>query len=302
MNQVHEAIRAATEYLLTLQADDGHWEEYDLPVGRSDAWVTAYVGLALHAAGPGAAGAAAIASSGRAAAWLIESRPYAAGWGYNGRTGPDADSTAHAIALIRSAGFHPHRRDETWLLHRWQADGGFATYQGPGAWGAPHVDITPACYRALADPDRTRLRPEVVAYLHRHRLADGAWPAYWWRTHFYSTYACLALLRELDAGAAGRPAPMTRDHLRAIDSAFELALAAGIAALEPGRAALAHSLVEVLLRHQAPRGGWPGAKNLRVTDPACDRPWVQPMGVLYRDHSGLITTATALAVLARLPE
>ena len=103
-DKIDSAIDASTTYLLNQQAADGHWEDYSLPVGPSDAWVTAYVGLALGHVTPHTGAAAAPSAAKRAARWLVTNRPYAAGWGYNGRTRPDADSTAHVIALLQATG------------------------------------------------------------------------------------------------------------------------------------------------------------------------------------------------------
>ncbi|MFZ2489731.1 MAG: hypothetical protein WAZ19_16615, partial [Anaerolineae bacterium] len=49
-----ESLARGVAYLLATQEPDGHWWDFWLPVGASDAWVTAYTALALldAAAGP----------------------------------------------------------------------------------------------------------------------------------------------------------------------------------------------------------------------------------------------------------
>src|SRR3712207_6308155 len=156
---MRDAITAAIDYLLLRQATDGHWEDFDLPTGRSDAWVTAYVGLVLaHAAPdwPEAGGA-----TRRAASWLARTRPYPVGWGYNASTGPDADSTSYALLLLRAAGLAARDDDEKWLLSLWRPGEGFATYPGPEGWAHAHPDVTPVGYCALSPASRVRLRGEV---------------------------------------------------------------------------------------------------------------------------------------------
>ena len=298
-DKIDSAIGASTTYLLNHQAADGHWEDYSLPVGPSDAWVTAYVGLALSHVTPHTGAAAAPSAAKRAARWLVTNRPYAAGWGYNGRTGPDADSTAHVIALLQAIGTSAEERDSAWLLRRWQPDGGFATFEGPQAWGQAHADVTPICYRVLSRHHQAELETNLIGFLTRMRRDDGSWPSYWWRTGFYGTYACLALIRDLEF----EPNPSLRlsamKEINSISSAFDLAFAAGIASLQ-GDDSLCLSLVKELLRHQNTDGSWAGGNELRVTEADCSCPWEDPRGKLYRDLKGLISTATCLSILSKL--
>ncbi len=44
------ALRAGVDYIARAQHQAGCWTDFWVPVGSSDAWVSAYVGLALHAA------------------------------------------------------------------------------------------------------------------------------------------------------------------------------------------------------------------------------------------------------------
>jgi hypothetical protein len=297
--KLDSAIRHCAEYLLSQQAPDGHWEEYALPVGASDAWVTAYIGLALQGVRPWGIEAPGDLAARRAAGWLLEHRSYPAGWGYNGHTGPDADSTAHVIGLLRATGLREEDRDADWLLQHWREDGGFATFEGPDAWGCAHTDITPMCFRALRPHQQTQLKPQLLDYLNRARREDGSWPSYWWRTGFYSSYACLSLL--CDLGIQFLP-PLDLGAMREIDdisSAFDLAFAIGIAALQ-GHESLQHALAAELLRRQRADGSWAGAAELRVTDSACLRPWERPQGRLYPDIAGLLSSATCLSVLTRI--
>src|SRR5262245_63507547 len=123
---VHDSLAGAATYLSARQKPDGRWEDFDLPVGRSDAWVTAYAGRSLLRAGRATADPRAVECAERAARWLGSARAYERGWGYNAATGPDADSTAHAILLLRDAGLAVDPADERWLLGHWVPDAGFA--------------------------------------------------------------------------------------------------------------------------------------------------------------------------------
>jgi hypothetical protein len=48
--QIEQVIRAAADYLRVHQQVDGHWEEYNLPVGHSDRWLTGCIALAFDRA------------------------------------------------------------------------------------------------------------------------------------------------------------------------------------------------------------------------------------------------------------
>ena len=289
-----DAIAAAIGYLMCRQDTDGHWEDYDLPTGRSDAWVTAYVGLALAHAAPDQPEAGRAAR--RAASWLARTRPYPAGWGYNDRTGPDADSTAYALLLLRAAGLAGRDDDEEWLLSLWRPGEGFATYPGPEGWALAHPDVTPVGYCALSAASRARLRAELAQALRRSRDSDGTWPAYWWRTRHASTYMNGSLARWFGLLPA-RPVVLPGGD-RAVESAFDLAFVTANARLA-GQDVAHTDLLELLLKLQGAEGHWPGGPNLRVTRHDARDPWDAPEGELYADTAHLITTASVLRVLLR---
>ena len=102
-------LTAAIAYLLRLQASSGAWTDFWLPVGTSDAWATAFVGLGMHAASGSPVldpqvRQEALSAAQRAAAWLLaQPRPHG-GWGYNSQVAPDADSTAHSLSLLARLG------------------------------------------------------------------------------------------------------------------------------------------------------------------------------------------------------
>ena len=296
-------LHAAVSYLLSQQGDDGAWRDYHgLPVGPSDAWVTAYVALGLDAVAEPPGGTA--EATARAAAWLSRTRPHAVGWGYNATTEPDADTTAHVLQLLRRHGHAVDPRDEAWLLDKWRAPGGFTTFDGPGAWASVHPCVTPVVYAALSERVQERLRAPMREYLARHRLPNGAWPSYWWRTCHYSTYHNLLLARSLgvDLGEGGaRPVVEPHPHF-AVRSSLDLAFVVGCAALasepSPGLAALVQRLIE----RQQPSGCFAGGEDLRITHHDCHAPWDVPAGELYVDDRHTITTASVVRVLARVSE
>jgi hypothetical protein len=293
------AILGGCEYLAARQGSDGHWEEYRLPTGRSDAWVTAYVGLALAAASDVTDDPRSWTASARGGRWLLESRPYARGWGYNGATGADADSTAYAIALLRRTGLPVAPEDVLFLRTLFRGDGGVATYDGPGAWGVSHTDVTPIAYEALAPSPCSGTRRAASSYFAGTRRPDGTWPCYWWRTCHYATFHVGRLARAWRLRVE-LPRPSVGAGDRAVHTIFDLAFVAGCCWLFSGASEATTATIGLLLEHRRANGGWPGGHNLRVTHHECLEPWEAPRGVLYEDDAGLITTASVVRVLSEV--
>ncbi|WP_437276014.1 prenyltransferase/squalene oxidase repeat-containing protein [Sorangium sp. So ce375] len=298
MRPLLEALQAGVDFLIRAQRGDGHWEDYRLPVGTSDAWVTAYAGLAMSHAARSARAPGAAEAAERGARWLAKARHYQAGWGYNAHTGPDADSTAYAVMLLTATGRDPHPGDIEWLLARWKQEGGFATFDRADAWGDAHPDVTATAFSALRQPERERLRSDLLSYARRCRLPDGTWPAYWWRTAHYSTYWNLRMLSSLGCPADALPPVVSAKETLSIHTAFDLAFVVAISAINLGASDLTLALASELCELQRPDGSWPGGLNLRVTDPQCTAPWEQPRGRLYADPAGIITTASSLCALS----
>lgn len=292
---VADAIHRSAKSILSEQDDDGHWEDFELPVGASDAWVTAYAASALAEAGQVLADSDAWEASRRAAEWLTHDRAYAVGWGFNSRTGPDADSTAYTLSVLRHHGTPP-QHDIDWLREHWHSDGGFSTYQADDAWGKPHPCVTPLAFLALPAPYRDSLSPALLSYQRRLRRSDGAWPAYWWRTCHYSTFWNLLVWKSLQSELHHDPYPRVCGPSREIHGAFDLAWVLGINWLNLGPCNLTDQLTHELLKRQR-HGRWTGAPNLRVTHHDCLEPWADSRGACYPDVRGLLTTASVLRVL-----
>jgi hypothetical protein len=297
---LRDRLARAVAYLAGLQADEGYWIDYHLPVGMATGWPTAAVGLAMAEAArvlPGRAAQDAHAAADRAAEWLLRRRPYRAGWGYNEDTGPDADSTAFAIRLLRELGRPVPEHDVAWLLARWSPEGGFSTYPRDDCWGQPHPCVTATGFLALTPIEQASRLDPLGRGLTRWARADGSWPAYWWRTHWYSTFHFGRLIRRL--GLAGRFGEHSGvPALEPSPSEFDLAWATGVA-VRRGAPQAGDWLTRLLDRQRAD-GGWRGGWNLRVTDPACAEPWSEPRGDCYLDHRGSITTAAAVTVLTEV--
>lgn len=289
-------VALGIDYLTQLQSNDGSWRDYRLPVGESDQWVTAFTGVGMARAARALGSDKAAGAAERALQYLINAQKYQAGWGYNGETGIDADSTAYAIQLFRELGCPVAAENEACLRSHFRDDGGVCTYRQNSGWGVSHPDVTASAALALDDNELAGMKPSLAAYCRQSFIADIGWPTYWWKNHIYSTWLMLELHQRLGVAAP----PLGSLMSVAIDSVFDLAWGVGVLKqLDYPDAVLARPLA-LLCAMQEPCGKWPGAANLRVTDPDCYTPWIVPQGDYYVDHSGTISTAAALTVLSRI--
>lgn len=265
-----------------------HWQDFALPVGTSDAWVTAYTLAATSAAGR-EHGAFAVAAA-AALDWLEEARTPGTGWGYNAHVPNDADSTAWAIIALRAWGRRPPPEATDFLTSCCEAAGGFSTYPReatpkPG-WSAVAADVTAVAARAL----------RIGLSHHFWQLTDtvtalGLPASYWWTSPLYAT--AMALECRLVA-----PVPEVVRRAVAASTAsgsFERAL------LLRSRARLSlptTALARALVAEQQPDGRWPSAAGLRLSHNDVVHPWsVVDSGAVYRDERGVFTTATVLCAL-----
>lgn len=298
-DEVEAALEDGVRYLCALQQDDGHWSDYRLPVGVCDQWITAYVGLALAQYGQRVGCPSALAAARRGAEWLCTTRCYPAGWGYNAITGPDSDSTAMSLGLLRELGQPIRSEDQAFLRRQWRPEGGLATYDGPDAWGCVHWDVTPWGYLGLSTEDQHTLRDSFLHGLYANHMVDGMWRAYWWRNPYYSTFLTLEVLDEL-----GLPEPDLSRSTPAgplkVDNPFDLGCLIGVKCLRSEGIERLGPHLRALLAWQEADGRWPGHPNLRVTDPSCYTPWEEPVGDYYADEAATITTATIVRVLTRV--
>ena len=283
-------------YLSRIQNDEGQWTDFQLPVGASDQWVTAYVGLALAQAGKYLQHEEALHVARKSAEWLRRNRHYEAGWGYNTKTGPDTDSTAVSLALFRELEIDVRNEDRNFVRQHWHAEGGFSTYLEANAWGRPHWDVTPLGYLALAEEDQDELRKSFLRALEDNKLAGNMWRSYWWRMPFYSTLITLETLETLQIPEPPSPTLPASPQMT-IDNSFDLACLVGIEILRSAPLAQIGKHARTLFSWQQQDGSWPGHANLRVTDSSCYAPWESPSGEYFQDGAGTITTATALRVL-----
>ena len=304
------ALVRGCAWLIDKQHEDGRWSDYAIgdqftqrerqPIGAATDWATAYAGLALAEAAMTLKDPALHGSTARAAGWLEKCRSYPRGWGFNGHTGPDVDSTAHAILLLRRLGRHVSDGDLGFLISGACPSGGFATFpSGPGEWGRAHADVTPPALLALPAAMRATLIQESAAFLQRERRSDGLWPCYWWKTPYYGSYFALRLDRALGLGI-DVPVTGAPENSLGIDDPCDAAFAAAIALLRHSAGSELTRLLAITLDSQSRDGGWKGTRSLRVPRQTDANPWNHQSSPVYEDGEGILTTAHILRVLARI--
>jgi Squalene-hopene cyclase C-terminal domain len=291
------AMKRGVEYILAAQHAAGNWTDFWVSPGTSDAWVTAYAGLALHAAAQhGVAGC--VEALDRAVAWLQRHRHERGGWGYNGTVAIDADSTAHAISLLARFNLQVPVDAISALGRHRVAGRGFRTYAFEDAdheWTRPAADITGAALRALFDAgeyERETLRCEFAELLKPAQQRDGFWHGYWWPAPAYTTALVLEVWREAGCPPLAYPIPALPAGVGAFEAACWLCAAAHLA-----RPLEANQAASRLLKMQHCDGGWPGDAELHLPPSHPHRQSWQPIST-SRDARRIFTTSTAVRALA----
>jgi len=280
---VKSAIERGLAFLAACQDASGFWSDWELPVGPSLMWTTAYCGWRLAQCG-----SAPLSMLEAAADWLEANELEGGGWGYARSTGADADSTALGILFLQSLRRRAPAAAVRRLLDFRRNDGGFATYgpdQSFGAWTASHVEVTAAAALALAN-DRTA--PGVVdraaAFVRRKRRPDRLWDSYWWTSPWYATAMAVRLLGE-PARWESRPALLDIHPLGCFEAALRILL------IGEGK--------EELSGAQNADGSWPSAPILRLTHRDVYSPHTAAdAGPCFADPRRVFTTATAVSALA----
>lgn len=268
------------------------WNDFALPVGASDVWVTAYL-LTQLADAPVDLICSRRADIEASLDWLSAQQSVeSGGWGFNRTVPDDADSTSWAILSLRRWNRPPSERAVA-FLRSCERNGGFATYPvsttPKPAWSCVAPCVTAIVLQALDKPQEAALA-YFSCWIDHGQLI----PAYWWTSPVYSL--AMALVR---CDTAPRRALAIRDKIAAMKAAgaFESAL------LLDCRRVLGVSTSDVLFKlmeSQCDSGLFPPSASLRLTACNVEEPWLTvSAGPRYLDELRLFTTATAVGALAR---
>ncbi len=293
-SRIESAIVAAARFLSRSQDEDGHWRDYQLPPGRSEAWTTACVGCALVAASRYApTGDAALH---HAAAALLATRRLE-GWGFNRYTACDADTTSWALRFLAQLGAIGGISAEATLRpyvtpnHRVRT---FATVDRFGNWALEHDEVAPLAGLALLDAQELCQIGGIRAAI-LDSWARGGWRSFWWEGRAYVRAQSLEFLSR----CGGIPDNLVRDEREclagstvpttAFDAAQHLIASVHLFPMrDMGR--LGQSVLDL----QCEDGGWPLSPVLRVPDQRGPS-----KGSVHADDRRLLTTAVSLAALTR---
>ena len=289
-----DPVTAGVDYLLDARTGL-HWEDFPpLPVGAADVWPTAWVLFHLAAVADVRRDALRSALAG-AAAWLRTTANPDGGWGYNSTTASDRDSTALVKLALQRVDSMAGRGPDSHLMVPLNRDGGVATYgQAGGDWGtwqcsSPEITAISAGAFWEGHPPNA-----LIDYLRASRQRDGLWPAFWWLTPMYATWAVLTWA----PGAAADRLPATRLAVANYVpvGSFETALTAlsrKAAGLDAG------PLIADLRQRQRSDGSWSPGAWWRVVQQSIAEPWRSlDAGPAYVDERAVLTTTLAVAALA----
>lgn len=296
---VREAVRAAVGFLDGANSD-GPWHDFDLPVGESDRWVTAYVLSMLGRVPPELVSSRERARAQKSLDWLVSCRTTGGGWGYNGTTADDADSTGWAILALRD--FHrPVPAESLDIIQRCRTVcGGVSTYPPDtapgGSWTTGVADVTPVALRALGPEVTLAGRAQSMRFLESVQQPDGTWPSFWWLTPLFGTCRVLEVMDQPSRRSTLDQTLRRWYPLGSFESALLLACRTSL-----GSGRRESLLLESLLAAQEAGGSWRGSAYLRLTDPLVDEPWKAiDAGPAFVDQKSVFTTATVLMALAGL--
>jgi len=292
--EVCAAIDQGVRIVLDRQSKDGLWRDFDLLIGASEAWATAWVGWCI--AGHGGEAGAARRRAGGALAPLAT----ATGWGYNSSTETDADSTSWAVRFLAGLGIVDSKAVQGCLLGYLDAAGHGHTFASRAtSWGDAHSDVTALIGLALdaagAEPEAVdRVRNAVLS----GRIRGSGWTSFWWTTDAYATAWSLEFLRQSGGIPAGAVAEVTAWLLTSpptggtFDAAFRLLAAVWLGL---ANADVALGLVDELLAGLG-ADGWAPERVLYVPNP--DATPSDFKGAPHAD-GGLMTAAICAAALLR---
>ncbi len=289
--KVISSLRRAEKFLCGHQDPDGAWRDFNLTPGCSDAWITAVVGTALTAV---PRSQQSLNNVLQAANWLHHQRRDC-GWGYNGNTATDADSTSWTLLFLGSIsclqGLDPIAMIAPWV----GLDGGITTFCGSqfGHWSDEHPEVTAISARMLLNvAGPCQLASQLLRRICSTQQQSGTWSAYWWFDSAYSTaqslwtLACADLIAAINYNASLNWLNSAYSHFGTTFMLSNFLLASTALHCET----VYMNCLRQLLSLQLADGGWPGSPVLLVPDQAGRK----PLGDAIPDKRRLLSSALAL--------
>lgn len=211
------SIERAIKFIKEQQSSQGYWEDFNLSVGYSNEWVTGYVGSILNQVCTFYSYDNSFLAS--SAEWLLSKEHIDGGWGYNYKSGADADSTVSCLSFLHSMGINKGKLEKSldFLKSHKRDDDGFGTfslaeikqerenlnlyfcypismYKG---WTSSDPQITANIYNFISDyscNDSEELLEKGLQYILKMQHRKGHWNAYWYNSKVISTFHCLEMV------------------------------------------------------------------------------------------------------------
>jgi len=317
---IDEMLNRAIEYIISTKEEDGHWIDFDLPQGKSDEWVTAYIVSILS-------NDMCKDSQIRISEWLHKRFRPGKGWSYNRKTKTDADSTALGfLALHRLGATLPEDPYETLLQYRLPS-GGYHAYidwdldieHGIGSAEITSLVLLAHIETGLQNFD---IICDTVANLISQQRDEGGWNAFWWKDDLFATYrTILALNAFVQFATSGKetarlPINLVQSANNALKGArpsisahavsnepfiLGLWLSSWFAAQGNVHYPSVDRILYNLYSQQQEDGKWLSSPIKRIAKTKLLRPWARSdSGCLYLDSQCLITTTTVIEGLKSL--
>lgn len=291
------ALFKSKSALFRSMVDERNWEDYLLPVGKSDIWVTAFLLFQLQNVNLTPEQSILYTN---AQNWLL-AQAKSTGWGYNLSTPTDSDSTS--LGLLSTPMPHIIAKDIlTKLESHCKTEHGYSTYDPniyKGRWSLAVDDVSP--FVLLAQQKyQYKKNASIQHFIHNNQLKNGSWRSYWWTTDLYATYGYLYYFKSINE----KPPRCTEliSYLENYQTAgvFEKALL--INCLRSiGSKKRINSLNNEVMELQKDNGLWCGDAVLSLPKDELWDPKNQIDGTtLFKDVNGYITTAMVLSALSNV--
>jgi hypothetical protein len=317
--EIDIAIRRGVAYLLSSQASDGSWSDFEIMGYGSCEWITGAVVVALDTAASWVPVLSDRSSLSKARGFLRATRRASGGWGWCPSIGPDVDSTAVCVAALKGTLSPAECRQVTDFVLLHQADaGGFATYLPSSltferpAFCVPSPCVTgnvlTYCRDLLPAAVCTRAGQSIRAALGEGG-ASGVWRGIWWDGWAHTTTLAVRGLSGTSDLAAVDSTVRNEVHARVRSRLGDDSLSAEPSALVA--ASILGTLVNVrsqtssgalrqLLDMQATDGSWSAPECLRFVKSDDLRPWERPhTHPRFSSSTRVYPTAFAIDILGQ---
>jgi len=335
--KVDVAKKKALEYILSRQGRDYLWHDFQSHTnGEGVDWVTGYVGTLLILAEDTYTKLSkknSIKQKLEKTAEVMASRQQEnGGWGFNGHTPADTDSTAWNTMFLslmhdRTDAHHFYRKNIakaiTFIQEHRKADNGYACYnekdirEHPGftrfkdipvdGWCKSTVDISVVVAKAfhhlwwIESSEKLKKDKESIEEYISNQKPKDEWRSYWWNSNIYATAQVYEEFPYL------RTKKTTRTFVKAAkknNNPLYRALALKNMHLCDQSKYQLRKQIKNIIKTQETDGSWQSQPSLRVPHPSNINPEIDPSR--WRedctDQNRIFTTVTIYDALERLYE